>query len=47
MLESVHRREGCREYWIRSKNPLAIKLKDKIELVNMRYILREVPIDLV
>ena len=35
VLESVHRREGCREYWTRSKNHLAIKLKDKIELVNI------------
>ena len=31
MLESVHR-----EYWIRSKNYLAIKLKDKVELVNIQ-----------
>ena len=48
MLESVHMREGCRGYWTRSKNTLAIKLKDKDRIGKyMRYILREVPIDLV
>ena len=35
VLESVYRREGCRGYWTHSKNPFAIKLKGKIELLNI------------
>ena len=48
VLKSVPRMDGCRVYWTRSKNHLAIKLKDKIELVNICDIrITGVPMDLV